>query len=260
MPTSAQPVEQHGDSTPLSIGADLSSALLQIPLEIWLHIFDDEIKITDLTHLRSISKTFWVVAKRLMPHVAARMHPSHANDPRINDSFFAEALIAAHRLNVQSPLAVLLRRDGSLDSAMPDANSLLSTQGHASTASNSERRADDADAQEGVAHPTRSDWIIGSRRTLHLAQVQGHPSQFGICTSCEEGECRLCLKCSNTLQQYVPSQSDRREGTRRATSQHSRAIFGSDGRFCTRCLKAGESSSAALGRGANTITIECRSK
>ncbi len=176
MPTSAQPIEHHGDPTSLSSGVDLSTALLRIPLEIWLHIFEGEIKVTDLTHLRSISKTFWAVAERLMPHVAARLHPSHADDPRINDAFFAEAVIAAHRLNVRSPFEVLVSRGG--DTSIASGRPLAGPNG-ASAITETSELADgseivsiaEADAIDKL--PTRADWIIGSRRMLHTIYASG---------------------------------------------------------------------------------------
>ncbi len=236
MPTFAQPVELHGDPTSLSIGADLNSILLRIPLEIWLHIFDGEIQVTDLTHLRSISKTFWAVAEGLIPHVAARMHPSHANDPQINDSFFAEALIAAHRLNVQSPLDTLLRRDGSLDSAIQDANWLGSQQEpSSSTAPNADSTVTSAETKRATAHPTRADWIIGSRRMLHLAYAQGRPSKFGICRTCNSGDCRLCLSRSDTLMHFESREGEGRPATRASETLCSLAILGEDARFCRQC-------------------------
>ncbi len=236
MPTFAQPVELHGDPTSLSIGADLNSILLRIPLEIWLHIFDGEIQVTDLTHLRSISKTFWAVAEGLMPHVAARMHPSHANDQQINDSFFAEALIAAHRLNVQSPLDTLLRRDSSLDSALPGASWLVSPQGPSSSAPpNADTTVTSAETKQAATHPTRADWIIGSRRMLHLAEARGRPAKFGICTTCKSGDCRLCLKRSDRLKKIEAGAQGTRPTTRGSSALFSRAILGEDALFCKEC-------------------------
>ncbi len=248
MPKFAQPVKLHGDPTSLSIGADLNSILLRIPLEIWLHIFDDKIEVTDLTHLRTINRTFWVVTERLMPHVAARMHPSHANDPQINDSFFAEAVIAAHRLNVQSPLDTLLRRDGSLDSALPDASWLVSQQGQHSSGPKADSTIASPDEKQAAAHPTRADWSIGSRRMLHLAEARGLPAKFGLCTTCKRGDCRVCLRRSGRLKQVKmhPAMVGR-PATGTSLAGFSRAIWGEDAFLCKECwYEHGESTARRM--------------
>ncbi len=232
MPTTARPFEQHGDPTSLLVGADLSSALLRIPLEIWLHIFNGEIMIKDLTHLRSISKTFWAVAERLMPHVAARMHPAHANDPRIQDSFFAEALIAAHRLNVRTAADILVSRSDALEVANGERPE-NDIDGPADAVKELEHRSGlAAENRSAAAMPTRAEWIIGSRRLLHRVQAAGRSWMFGVCASCNMGACGFCHKLKTDLGQYP----DRRWAqVTKSHGRYSNAIYGTDVRFCLGC-------------------------
>ncbi len=223
------PVETHGDPTSLLVGPPFHSIWLSVPLEIWTQIFDGEIQVTDLTLLRSVSKTLWTVADRLMPFVASRAHPEHAHDPRMADSFYAEIVIAAHRLNVHTPLNVLVKRDGSCDTADSQSS------GKAKKASKAK------EMQEEEKVPTRAEWIIGSRRVLHTVHANGRPWPFGVCGICKTGECRLCSNKCGKLQPVTDAWWCKESKARAAPTGWSKAIFGGDAFFCEPCkTKEGE--------------------
>ncbi len=241
--TSAHLSRRHGDLTSLSQGADAASAVLRVPIEIWLHIFENNIKLDDLMRLRSTSKTFWVLAERAMPKIAREMHPAHADDPRIQDSFFAEALIAAHRLNVQDPFHIMIARDGSIDPPSGESH----VRGGAGAADFADQGPGQVGPTAGVSLPSRVNWIIGSRRLLHEIHVKGRAWMFALCSSCKVGTCTRCQEPSNALHPLrlwwyrVPKQVAKK------AEPYSNAIYGSDAFACLPCSKD-ESESAPFPR------------
>ncbi len=219
-----------------------ASPLLSLPLELWIHIFDGKVDLSDLTKLRGICKALWRVADLLMPHVARQMVPMHADDPRTADPFFAEAVIAAHRLNVRTPFEVMIARDGNIrpppgtwraPSAEQEVPAGKSAAASSTAAALSERAAED----EEEALPLRAKWIIGSRRMLHLLYVQGREWMFQVCVRCNLGECVRCqqnVKAPSVLGDawwsQVPARSDRFE-------PFSNAILATDAHFCELCKR-----------------------
>ncbi len=223
--------ERHGDPTSLSQGISTDSAMLRIPIEIWLQILGDKFDFNDLIPLRSASKSLWALAERLTPTFARQLHPAHADDPRISDPFFAEALIAAHRLNVASPFEIMLARDGSIAQA--------SSASKVNVGSGGEKGGASASTQVIVSLPSRADWIIGSRRLLHTAHVQGRQWMFKVCETCKIGTCSQCFKPAGALEPPVLTWWYEPPERVAASTSFSNAIFASDALFCGGCLSLG---------------------
>ncbi len=235
-----------------STDADGGPFLLRMPVELWTHVFDEKIEVTDLTLLRSICKPLRVVAAQLMPHVARRTLPAHAEDPRVADPFFAEALIAAHRLNVASPYQVLVARDGGIepprDPAAPKPaakesrpttkQSKLMTKKGKPIARPAGSTSSSATSARTDAPPSRKDWIIGSRRMLQQLHVRGRAWPFGICQSCKIGACARCLQPSGKLNKLDYVWWYRYPTQREGYHPYSNAISGNDALFCNPCASA----------------------
>ncbi len=217
-----------------------TSPLLSLPLELWIHIFDGKVNVNDLLKLRAVCKALWRVSDRLMPHAARQMVPTHADDPRTDDPFFAEAVIAAHRLNVRTPFEVMIARDGSTSPPRgkwdaPAATEKIKAPASISIPSGSAARPQPAGGNRTSELPHRANWIIGSRRMLHLMHVQGRTWMFQGCRSCNRGECVRC-------QQIVEKPSRLRNAWWYQAPKHDRhfeyysnAILASDARFCKPC-------------------------
>ncbi len=244
MPGAAQLGEQYGDPSSLAQCENQASALLRTPLEIWLQIYGGKIELADLMQLRSISKTFWLVSERLMPHVARQMNPKHADDSRIDDPFFAEALIAAHRLNVRNPFEVMVARDGSLDPPSEEA--------HATPPNASSGPSGDA----SVTLPSRAQWIIGSRRLLHDLHMLGRSWMFRVCESCKIGACSSCRIQSNKIDRPISAWWFKTPERIAVSKHYSNAIMAYDAQFCARCMATASECPPQSQLGTDTITLE----
>ncbi len=206
---------------------------LRLPAKVWARVLSYELPVLkgsihylQLTRMREICRALREIADDIMPLVARKMYPQHANDPRIDDGLFAEALIASHMLNVASPFQVLVARSGGSEAA--HGTWLKQT---------AEETVKGAAANPSEVLPSRKDWIVGSRRMLHDLHAQGRDWPFDLCHECGAGTCNRCHDSSDKLVVKTDAWWYRAPSSLRASSMqpYSNAIFGSDARFCEVC-------------------------
>ncbi len=256
-------------ASPRLTKAGVGSPLLCLPDELWPHIFGGETPVTQLTRLRKVCKSLYRIAGQLMPLVARELHPAHAKDPRVADPLFAEALIAAHQLNVASPYQVMVARDGTIDAppgnwetkaeeAADDASAASTRKGPTAGATSAAAltsinngtltfTSTAAPVSTADTLPSKQKWMIGSLRMLHLLHGRGRPWPFAVCSSCNIGTCARCRKRSNDLTLSPEIWWARAPVSCRLftvdNKEYSNAILGKDACFCPMCTRyEGESS------------------
>ncbi len=205
----------------------------------------------DVLVLRGVSHVFRDVANAILPLIARRMLSDRVKDKHIADSLYAEALIAAHKLNVSSPFKILVARDGSdkrFDPKTIDAPQSSGTthrsitrgkskaKGH-SLKSKQKGKAKEAPPEQPLVNlPTRAEWMVGSRRMLHTQHVNGRPWPFGLCSTCKKGTCKTCLELETDVSFPEEAWWRTSSGPRKRSEKYSNAIFAQDAMFCDGCM------------------------
>ncbi len=222
-----------------------SAVLLSLPPELWHMILEYDVEAEDIISLRLVSRVYRQAADAVLPLVARRMFPEHANDAFIGDSLYAEALLASHRHSTPSPFMVLVARDGSNDTF--DGKAVAAPQVPPPKISAEAISTQDADKGKGKEKettdtqtpltnlPSRAEWMVGSRRVLHTLHVRGRPWPFGLCSTCRRGLCKGCLKLKANISTPTEAWWWVEQNPVVQANRYSNAIFASDALFCAPC-------------------------
>ncbi len=193
-----------------------------------------EFRVKDIVSLRLTSHKMKEWADCLMPQFARLKLRGHVGDERLLDDWDAEVLLAAHVLNVQDYVDLLVWNSPFKISDHPAATIQINPQG----------------APVSYVPLGRDNTRIASRQELYRTKVTPESVLWGACPECQVGCCFACGTFQENPEQVFMLAMSKGKGVEvtrlwwspdkpedePADSRLTKAIYARDAHFCHQCL------------------------